>query len=109
MRLARSSGIRPRAETGASGKFVVRDLPEVVSKHTLVERACVTRHGRDTCSARRGADALYTDEGAKNSQRKIRVMGFDRLIEPFRKLALAGQRAMPFAAVVDDAANLPLR
>ena len=37
------------------------------------------------------------------------MMGFDRLIEPVGQFAFARQRAMPFALVIGDAANLPLR
>ena len=36
-------------------------------------------------------------------------MGFDRLIEPFWKLAQARQCAMPFAFIIGEAADLPLR
>ena len=59
--------------------------------------------------ARRRADALGLDERAQDRQRQIGVAGLDRLIEPVRQLALARQRAMPFALVIGDAADLPLR
>jgi len=37
------------------------------------------------------------------------MLRLHRLIEPFRQLAVARQCAIPFAAVIGDPANLPLR
>ena len=37
------------------------------------------------------------------------MTGLDRLIEPVRQFALARQRAIPFAVVIGEAADLPLR
>ena len=37
------------------------------------------------------------------------MMRLDRLIEPIRQFAVARQRTIPFAAVLGDAADLPLR
>ena len=97
------------AKTPNSDASRFRGLVEIIAAYCLVRRAYAPRHGGDAGAARRRADALGLDERAQDRQRQIRVMGFDRLIEPFGKLALARQRAMPFAFVIGDAANLPLR
>ena len=35
--------------------------------------------------------------------------GFDGLVQPVRKFALTGERAVPFTGVVSDAADMPKR
>ncbi len=74
-------------------------------------RRCWRRAARwERWSARDGALVRWASTiRAQNSQRQIRVPGFDRLVEPFGKFAFAGQRAVPFALIIGDAANLPLR
>ena len=37
------------------------------------------------------------------------MSGFDCLVQPLGKFALAGQRAVPLALIIGDAADLPLR
>ena len=46
---------------------------------------------------------------AQDRQRQVGITGLDGLIQPVRQLALVRQRAMPFAVVVGEAADLPLR
>jgi hypothetical protein len=84
-------------------------LREIIAAKRFIESARFALNDGDAGSGRRGADALDIDKRAQDGQRQVRMMGFDRLIEPFRKLALTGQRAMPFAFVINDTAKLPLR
>src|SRR5206468_8437006 len=86
---------------GASG--------EIVAANRLVERVRILRYHRYAGPARRRADTAGLDERAQDRQRQIGVAAFDRLIEPFRQLALARERAVPFAFVIGDTADLPLR
>jgi hypothetical protein len=86
-----------------------RLLHEIVAADRHVERVGVARHGGDAGSAPWRRETKGLDEGAQNRQGQIRMMGFDRLIEPFGKLALVRQCTIPLAIVVGDAANLPLR
>src|SRR3984893_8174341 len=97
------------AKTRNSDNRPFAALREIVAADRLVERPWGARHHGAACPARWGIDALGVDERAQEGQRQIRVTGFDRLIEPIGKLALARQRAIPLALVIDDAANLPLR
>src|SRR5437899_11167049 len=71
---------KPR-RVGASG--------EIVAANRLVERVRFLRYHRYAGPARRRADTAGLDERAQDRQRQIGVAAFDRLIEPFRQLALA--------------------
>jgi len=63
-------------------------LSEIVGQNRVVERICLTRHEGNAGPARWCMGEPRIDEGAQDRQRQIRVMGLDRLIQPFRKLAL---------------------
>jgi hypothetical protein len=65
-------------------------LRELSLQRRFVERALVALDDWDAGPDRWRADALGFDECAQDRQRKIRVTGFDRLIEPFGQFALAG-------------------
>jgi hypothetical protein len=75
----------------------------------MVEWPLVLRHGGNARPARGHAAALGLDEGAQDRQRQIAMVGLDRLIEPVRQFAFARERAVPFAFVVGEAADLPPR
>ena len=74
---------------------------------TVCRCAGVAGHG-DVCPYRRRRFAGHRRRRSKSPVPDPRG-GLDRLVEPFGKVALARQRAMPFAAVVGEAAELPLR
>ena len=69
------------------GSFAV--LREIVGQERIIKCARLARYDGDTCPARRRSDPLGLDEGAQDRQRQIGMVGFDRLIQPFGKLALA--------------------
>ena len=97
-----SRQVRPMLHGGpASGEIVAADR--------LVEGVGAPRRGRNAGPARRCADALGLDERAQDRQRQVGVTGLDRLIQPIGQFALARQRAVPFALVIGEAADLPLR
>src|SRR5262249_36988660 len=66
-------------------------------------------HAGNAGAGLRKANALRLDKGAEDGERQLRMPAFDTLVEPVRQLALARQRAIPFAVVIDDATNLPER
>jgi hypothetical protein len=80
---------------------------EIVAADRLVERVHLARRCRHARSAFGWCDALGLDERAQDRQGQIRVPRLDVLIKPVWKLTFARQRAVPFAVVVSDAADLP--
>ena len=100
----RQAGLMSRRGAGRA-----RRSEKIVERHRLVEIPHALAHRRNTAPLRRLADPLRLDERAEDGEREICMPGFDGLIEPIRQLALARQRAMPFAIVIGEAANLPER
>ena len=64
-------------------------LREIIAAERNAKKVRLARHGRNACPIRRHTGAPGVDERSQNRQRQIRIMRFDRLIEPFGKLALA--------------------
>src|SRR5215831_1756740 len=84
-------------------------LAEIVAADRFIERVRKPPHRGDAGSAQRRADALCLDEGREDRKREVCMTCLDRLIEPVRQLAFARQRAIPFAPVIGNAADLPER
>ena len=82
---------------------------EIVATALHVERVRDRARRRHARLAQRRGHGLRFDESGQDRQREILMVPLDRLIEPVRQLAVARQRAVPFAAVIGDAADLPLR
>src|SRR5258708_2251308 len=68
---------------------VTRASDEVVAAHRFIELTGGGRHCRDAGAGNRGALLAGADESPQDRNRQVGVMGFDRLVEPFRHLALA--------------------
>src|SRR6516162_5469105 len=92
--------MRYRSSEALSGKVVAAE------RRNESLRARSRRHARP---ARGGRELLCFHERGQQRKREVRMMRLDRLIEPVGKFAMMRQSAMPFVAVVGDAAKLPLR
>src|ERR1700731_1886625 len=77
-----------RVKSGSRAKFGI-PLCEIVAADALVERIRLAGCRGHACPDRRCTNALRIDERHQDRKRQIRVAGFDRLIDPFRKFALA--------------------
>src|ERR1700693_1541300 len=100
--------VSSRVKSGISAKLGI-PLCEIVAANRLVERMRLAGGRGCACPDRRRTGTLRIDERHQDRKRQIRMVGFNRLIDPFGKFALARQRAIPFTVVIDDTANLPLR
>src|SRR5579872_2327915 len=94
-RVARRQQASPR-----SGEVVVTAKPNEV-RIRLAGRFAGASHGYGS--------RLSFDERPQDRQGEVGMPGFERLIEPIGKFSLARERAVPFPAVVSDAADLPER
>jgi hypothetical protein len=75
--------------TRNSGASSFAALAEIVAADRLVQRIQVARYYGHAWPARRSGDSLGLDERAEDRQRQIRMVAFNRPVEPVRKLALA--------------------
>src|SRR6266566_3429046 len=87
--------------------IVVVGSTEMIAGDWLIERVGFTRRRGNARAARRRCNALRLNERAQDGHRQVRVSGLDGSIEPIGQFSFARQRAVPFALVIGDAANLP--
>jgi hypothetical protein len=81
---------------------------EIFAQHRL-EGGVTGIGGRDGSKPRRRGVGRSRDKGTEDGQRHVRVVRLGRRVEPFRHRAGPGQRAVPFAVVESEAAQLPVR
>src|SRR5215472_3213403 len=67
------------------------------------------RLSRNAGTAEGCRDLLSLDDRDQDRQSEVRMPGIDRLIQPVRKFALARERAVPFARIISNAADMPQR
>src|SRR5262249_42205988 len=84
-------------------------LTEIVAANGFIQVASVSADRGNAGPAFRRADTLGFDESTEDRERQVCMPRLDALIEPIGKLALARQRAIPFALVIGEAPNVPER
>src|ERR1700756_3869192 len=83
-------------------------LDEIIAAEGYRRRG-LARRGRHARPTQRLDDPLRFEESLQQSPRQIRMACLARLTQPFWHLASARQRTVPFAAVVGEPAQSPLR